>query len=269
MNPNQNFDELFGQDNPLKETVFIMDLSKLPKKPPQDVIHRFVREKLRLDFRYVKALQINYTKKMVYVETTSPEIAYRTVENHNKKHVFTCDYKDYVVKLKMADPGVYVKLYDLSLNMPYSTVRSEMGQYGEVISVTKDNWGQDTICPNVNSGVFTVHIKLRKPIPSYITIGGEETYCSYANQVGTCRHCALPEHEGISCDEAAPKPKPQVERIVLLEHWRPVKKPDVVMFKITPPTIGPKTKQIQHTIEVNSKPLKPVLSAPQVEVADK
>ena len=189
----QTFDHLFEKTDTMKQSIFIIDLRKLPKKPPTDVIHRFVRDKLRLDSRYIKALQINYTKNLVYVETTSPDVAYRTVELHNKRHVLSCDYKDFVVKLSMEDSGVYVKLYDLPLNMPYSMVRSEMSKYGDVINVTKDNWGDDTICPNVSSGIFTVHIKLRKPVPSYISVNGEETFTSYANQVKKLFKCIICE----------------------------------------------------------------------------
>ncbi|CAH1171094.1 unnamed protein product [Phaedon cochleariae] len=76
---------------------------------------------------------------------------------------------------------------------------TEMSKYGEVQSITKEKWSSSVKFANVFTGIFTLKMKIRVPIPSFVKIDNETTLVTYPNQEQTCLICSKPRHVGQEC----------------------------------------------------------------------
>jgi hypothetical protein len=180
---------------------FVIDLNNVTKKLNSQTVHLFVLEKLNLQPDEVIAFQINYQKKLVFIELRTNEQAIQVVNNYNLKCSINFENVDFFVKLLVVDGGDDVKLHDLPPQMTKSVILQKMREYGEILSFTEETWGEGYAFKNIANGVRIVRMKLKKSIPSYITIAGETTYVTYRNQTITCKWCGERLHYGKSCAE--------------------------------------------------------------------
>lgn len=184
-----------------RRNAFLIDFSNLPKLPKQEEAHLFVNQKLNLGYDDVDAIQLSNAKFALIVECATLELAINTVNKHDRKHFIEVDKKKYQISLCMDDGGTDVKLHDLPPRMDNKLIEDWMAQYGEIISIREFKWTDKVFFKNKDNGVRIVRIRLQKPIPSYITVHGEETYVTYKNQTPTCRHCGYKAHRGRGCVE--------------------------------------------------------------------
>jgi hypothetical protein len=185
----------------LRPNSFVIDLNNIAKKPVSELVHDFIFEKLKIDHDEVASLQISYSKKMVFVETQTLEESIEIVRQNNLKQTMKVDNVEYVVKMYVVDGGVDVKIFDLPPNMPNGEIVEKLSEYGEVLSIIDEVWGESFKYKNIKSGVRLARMKLNKNIPSYIEVNGEQTYVLHANQIQTCKWCCARLHHGISCAE--------------------------------------------------------------------
>ncbi len=164
-------------------------------------VHKFILDELKLQPDEVEALQINYHKKLVYIELSSFEKASEIVSEYNLKCKINFENVDFVVKLFMVDGGTDVKLHDLPPRMNESVILKKMCEYGEILNFTEEKWGDEFAFKNISNGIRIVRMKLEKNIPSYITIAGEQTFVTYKNQILTCKWCENRLHYGLTCAE--------------------------------------------------------------------
>lgn len=81
--------------------------------------------------------------------------------------------------------------------MKHTTVIDFLTQYGEIKSVTRERW--KNFFPGVYNGVRILHMKIKHPIPSFVTIAGHLTSISYPGQQKTCKWCGKAAHLGQKC----------------------------------------------------------------------
>lgn len=184
-----------------RRNAFLIDFSNLPKLPKQEEAHLFVHQKLNLGYDDVDSIQLSNAKFALIVECATLELAINTVNKHDRKQFIEIDKKRYQIALSMDDGGTDVKIHDLPPRMDNKLIVEWMSRYGEVISIRDYTWSEKVYFKNKNNGVRTVRIRLQNPIPSYITVHGEETYVTYKNQTPTCRHCGYKAHRGRGCME--------------------------------------------------------------------
>lgn len=121
------------------------------------------------------------------------------MDANDNKHDYEVKGVKYILRIRMADGGVEVRLYDLSENITDEQISRHMAAYGEVISVQDLFWSEKHVFAGCASGIKQVKMILREPIKSYITIQGETTFVTYPKQRQTCKHCGEYMHTGISC----------------------------------------------------------------------
>jgi flagellar biosynthesis GTPase FlhF len=90
---------------------------------------------------------------------------------------------------------------DLPPNMPNSEIGYKLSEYGEILSIKDEVWGDGLAYKGIKNGVRIVRMVLKRSIPSYITVNGEVTYVTYLNQPPTCRWCNNSLHFGMKCSE--------------------------------------------------------------------
>lgn len=153
-----------------------------------------------VDTEMIENLQASITKAQVFVEVESEKLAEEIVAKHNLKHTIELEQMEYAIPLFTADNAVEVKVHDLPPRMPNDLIVKQLLGYGEVLSIKNGVWKE--YFPGKANGIRIFRMKIRKPIPSYITVEGETAYVMYRNQIRTCKHCTRELHIGKTCSEA-------------------------------------------------------------------
>lgn len=184
-----------------RENTFKVDLSNFPKRPSFEEIHGFIHETIGLTVDQVLRLQMNHAQNCAHVKCRDLKTAQDVVERHNNRHELEVNKTKIKVRLAMDDGGVEVKIHDLSENVRNEDIVTFLKQYGDVVSIKEQVWGENFAFKGVSSGVRVAKVILRRHIKSFVTISDEETLISYRNQPQFCRHCTNPSHPGSTCVE--------------------------------------------------------------------
>lgn len=184
-----------------RENTFRIDLTNFSKRPTFEEIHKFVHETLGLTVDHVVRLQMNHAQNCVQIKCRDLQTAQDVVEKHHEKHELEVNKCKVKVRLVMEDGGVEVKLHDLSENIRNEEIVAFLKQYGEVIAIKDQVWGDNYPLKGIPTGVRVVKMVLRRHIKSFVTIQSEQTLVTYRNQPHTCRHCTNPSHPGSTCVE--------------------------------------------------------------------
>ncbi|XP_058121300.1 uncharacterized protein LOC131263159 [Anopheles coustani] len=102
----------------------------------------------------------------------------------------------------MVDNSVVIKIHDLSDDITDQCVAEFFARYGEVRSIRSGVWPKPYPCAGIPDGYRYVTAVLSKPVPSYVSVGGEETLVTYRGQQKTCRKCRLSTHHAMTCTQA-------------------------------------------------------------------
>ncbi|KAL9700799.1 hypothetical protein quinque_004240 [Culex quinquefasciatus] len=181
-----------------RENTFRIDYSNIPRKPSGNELHEFLYKEIGLKEEDVLRLQCSRSLGCAFVKVKSLELAQQTVEQHDNMHEIEVDDKSYRLRFMMEDGTKEVKLYDLSEGTSEDKIIEFLKQYGEVLSIREQMWG-DQARYKVSTGIRIVRMMVQKNIDSFVTIDGEKTAVSYYGQRQTCKHCLETVHNGITC----------------------------------------------------------------------
>lgn len=182
-----------------RENTFRIDYANVPKKPTFEELHDFIGTVLGMTQEQVKRIQCSRTLGCAFVTVHELSVAQKIVEEHDGKHEIEADGKIFRLKLQMEDGAVEVKIFDLSIDITNEKIADFLSDYGEVISVQEQLWGEQYLFGGCPTGVRVARMLVKRNIPSYVTIDGEMTNISYYGQRITCKHCSEFTHSGISC----------------------------------------------------------------------
>lgn len=182
-----------------RENTFRIDYANVPKKPLSEEVHQFVGATLGLKREEVMRIQYSRNLGIAFIKTTSLEVAQKTVEEHDDKHILTVDGKTYKLHLEMEDGAVEVKLFNLSEDVTTDKITKFLDAYGEVLAIREEFWDEKHLFAGLPSGVRVARMVVRKNIASYVTIDSEMTHVAYYGQHQTCKYCSEYVHNGVSC----------------------------------------------------------------------
>lgn len=182
-----------------RENTFRIEYANVPKKPSFEELHEFIGTVLGMSHEEVKRIQCSRTLGCAFITASDLSVAQRVVEQHDDKHDIESDGKLYRLRLKMEDGAVEVKLYDLPIDITDAQIAEFLRDYGEVLSIYEQMWGENYRFGGYPTGVRSAKMVVKRNIPSYVTIDGETTNVSFFGQQLTCRHCIESAHSGISC----------------------------------------------------------------------
>ncbi|KXJ79122.1 hypothetical protein RP20_CCG002273 [Aedes albopictus] len=184
-----------------RENTFKVDLSNFPKRPSFEEIHGFIHETIGLTVDQVLRLQMNHAQNCAHVKCRDLKTAQDAVDRHDNRHELEVNRTKFRVRLAMDDGGVEIKIHDLSENVRNEDIAAYLKQFGDVVSIKEQVWGENFVFKGVSSGVRVAKVILRRHIKSFVSICGEETLVSYRNQPQWCKHCTNPSHPGNTCVE--------------------------------------------------------------------
>ncbi|XP_055630557.1 uncharacterized protein LOC129771168 [Toxorhynchites rutilus septentrionalis] len=182
-----------------RENTFRIDYANVPKKPSSEEVHRFVGETLAMKREDIKRIQYSRNLGIAFIKTTSLEVARKVVEENDNTHEIKVNGKSYVLRLKMEDGAVEVRIYNHSEDVSNQKIDKFLSAYGEVLTIREEVWNEKHFFSGLPTGVRILRMTVKKNIPSYVTIDGETTLLSYYGQQQTCRHCSEFIHNGVSC----------------------------------------------------------------------
>lgn len=188
--------------NSNRPNTVVVDFGVLPARPDAEKVHKFLMNDMELKLSEVKQIQFHHIRKCVFIQMTSFEAACHYETEHNLKHNFWYNDKKFAIHIYVDSELATVRVHDLPPSVDNKTVHKFMQQYGTVTSITNERWKY--YFPGVFNGVRVLHIRLRQPIPSYVTINGFQSYCSYDGQKPTCRICGQTAHPQQKCSNSTP-----------------------------------------------------------------
>lgn len=182
-----------------RENTFRIDLANVPKRPSYEEIHNFVATELGLQRHQVQRIQCSRSANCVFVKVTDLELAQKICEEHDEKHGIELDGQRHVLRIRMEDGAVEVKLFDLPEDISELCITEFLSSFGEVLSVREQMWTDQYTFGGTSTGVWIARMLVKRNIPSYVVIDGETTFLSYYGQHQTCKHCGDYVHNGASC----------------------------------------------------------------------
>lgn len=177
----------------------VIDFTVVPIRPKLERVRDFIFNQMGIDISVIKNLQTRIIKAHVVMEVETAELAEKLVNEHNMKHTIENEGELYRIPVYTAENIKEVRVFDLPCQMPNSIIIKSLSTFGEVISIRNDVW--KNIFTGLGNGTRFVRMKIQKPIPSYVMMGGVMSYITYNGQTRTCKHCAFPLHIGKSCSQ--------------------------------------------------------------------
>ncbi|KXJ81283.1 hypothetical protein RP20_CCG020357 [Aedes albopictus] len=183
----------------IRKNTLVVDFGVLPTRPELCKIECFMEKELKLNLADVKCIQLHNTRNCVFIEMIDNETALRYEKAHNIQRSIVCNGKPFKIPVYVDSEAVTVRVCDLPPSIPHVVVAEYMRRFGDVISIQGERW--KNYFPGVFNGVRVLQIRLKQPIPSFITISNEIATVFHPNQVKTCRWCCKPVHPQQKCLE--------------------------------------------------------------------
>ncbi|KXJ80066.1 hypothetical protein RP20_CCG026746 [Aedes albopictus] len=180
-----------------RKNTIVVDFGILPTRPEIAKIQQFLEKDIQLQLSDVENIQLHHIRGCVLIEVKDSDTAIRYQQLHNNRHIIMHGDKAFRIPVYVENEAVPVRVLDLPPAMKHTTVIDFLTQYGKVQSVTRERW--KNFFPGVYNGVRILHMKIERPIPSYVTIEGHETSISYPGMQKTCRQCNQPAHPKQKC----------------------------------------------------------------------
>ena len=158
-------------------------------------IHDWIHDHLKVTEHTVKRIQIDGTKRQVYIKFVDDEYVQnilRTTNGHADYRQVTGEISQ--VRIDFAGMGTRrVRIANLPQEMPERTIRAAPAQYGEIETIQDETWSKAYRYPVVN-GIKVIIINLTKHLPSHMTIAANRVLISYDGQPLTCYGCGETGH---------------------------------------------------------------------------
>jgi len=163
-------------------------------------IHEWIHDNLRLAEEDVQMIQVDGPKRIVYIKFTEEERLKEVLQVTDG----LCEYKHdnaeiSQVSVEIAGMGINkVRLAGLPPEIQEHTVNEHLNKYGETIRLRDEMWAA-AYRYKVYNGVRIAEIKLKKHIPSHMSVAGNDIMISYDGQSPTCYRCNETGHLQSEC----------------------------------------------------------------------
>ena len=163
-------------------------------------IHEWIFENLQVDERVLTMIQIDATKRHVYLKFTEECHAVNILQTI--RGPLECRHstgETSKVRVEIAGMGTRrVRIANLPPEVPERTVRNALGPYGDTLAIQDEQWSS-AYRYTVANGIKVATVKLNKHIPSHLIIAGHRTLISYDGQPTTCYRCGETRHNHQQC----------------------------------------------------------------------
>jgi hypothetical protein len=196
-------------------------------------VHDWIYQHLQLPEEEVRMIQIDGPGRRVFIKFQNDEQAQNTLQATSGQMTYQHENgESYNVFIEHAGMGTKrIRIANLPPEVPNSIIRDALATYGDVLEIIEESWSK-AYRYSVSNGIRVAVTRLKKSVPSNMTIGGTRVIITYENQPPTCYVCNTMGHQSQEC----PKRKlPNKQQNFLTNPTRA----DVVEQKIARPPIDP------------------------------
>jgi sRNA-binding regulator protein Hfq len=160
-------------------------------------IHEWFYETLRISEQEVTMIQIDGTKRHVYIKLVTEQMVYKILQDTNGHMTYKhADGLISTVLIEIAGMGTKsIRIANLPPEVPEHKIQAAMTPYGKIISMRNEICAR-TYCYAVPNGIRQINISLQHHIPSHLIIAGYRVLISYEGQPQTCYGCGATAPRG-------------------------------------------------------------------------
>ena len=206
-------------------------------------IHEWIYENLRLPEKDVRMIQIDGPGRRVFIKLNTSEQAQLILQITKGQLEFRHDNGELSkVQLKdLAGMGIRrIRIANLPPEVPDRIIRETLSTYGEVTEISEETWSKAYKYP-VPNGIRIAVTRLKKHIPSHMTMAGNRVLISYESQPTTCYGCNEIGHQYHECPK---RRKINTQNIHSQASWA-----EVVTQRTTQPQTE-STQNMETTIQI-------------------
>ncbi|CAH1098860.1 unnamed protein product [Psylliodes chrysocephalus] len=182
-----------------RENTMVLDFKNVRKKPPNISIHRWIKQIFNFTNDQLVCIQFDHIRSKVFIKVISEWLVKKTMQKFESgKLIYTDEEQDYEIYISEESDDIWIRIYDFPPELKNSKIIEHFGKYGIVKTIRNETWSGDDLY-NVESGVRSMLISMKKKVPSYVTIEGTTSLVTYKNQERTCMFCDNPGHERRDC----------------------------------------------------------------------
>jgi len=162
-------------------------------------IHEWIYDTLRLPEREVRMIQIDGTRRHVYIKLSTNDHA-NEINNTAGKMTYKHDNGEIsTVRIEIAGMGTRkIRITDLPPEVTDQAISRAFTSYGEVLDIHHETWS-NVYRYKVPNGIRTALTTIKKHIPSRMAIAGHRVTISYEGQPPTCFGCSGADHQYQHC----------------------------------------------------------------------
>jgi hypothetical protein len=163
-------------------------------------IQEWLHETTKLHHTDVRMIQIDVTKRQVYLKLRDDTVLQQVLMNLNgqAKYKHPTGEISHVTIRKAGNRITRVRISNLAPEIPDYFVRHAPSKYGEVQDIVHEQWSNAYRYP-VSNGIRAAQIKLKTHITSHNILAGQRVLISYGVRPITCYGCGATEHLYSAC----------------------------------------------------------------------
>jgi len=163
-------------------------------------IHEWIHDSLLLVEEDIQMVHVVGPKRRVFIKFFNEDRMKEILRDTNG----TCEYKYDngeipQVSVEIAGMGTKrIRIAGLPPEVKEATIKESLFKYGEIVNIRDEMWAA-VYRYKVFNGIKIVEIKLKRHMPSHLTIAGNDALISYDGQPPTCYRCNEPGHQQVDC----------------------------------------------------------------------
>lgn len=200
---------------PRKNTV-VLNLRSIPKRLTHLDVHLLIQNCIGVTVDQVVAIHYDMLKNVVFLKLAREDLAEKIADKfvNGIKFLDAATSKEYIVPITREMGLTSVRVHQIPIDVPNSLIVSALSLYGTVVgNVVNETFGQHMPYASVYSGVRSVRMTIKKPIPSFVEIDGEKTLVTYTGQIKTCMRCGSSDHFKAECTVVKQPNMPAANRL--------------------------------------------------------
>ena len=170
----------------VSDQTVVISFAGVPNRPSMEELEEWFDQKCGLEEDKYMCVQLNNLEPQVSIVFVSVVDA-KEFAHRNHKQRFIQNGKGYPTAFWIDQDCVTLRIHDLPSQQNLGPVQKYMAGFGALKYIFRKRWKNHW--KGKYKGVIVVRMALTKHIPSYVTIGGHRSLCTYEGQA--CRRLPL------------------------------------------------------------------------------
>lgn len=179
-----------------KDTITLNFDRGLSRRPLSGELCRWLSDVVNVKVSELRSVEYEFGTLRVFLKMKTGDRIEEILEKDNGARKMRLESGE-VTTVVLTSNGHGVKtlrVKNLPTEISDAELRNVLREYGEVSGIEQEKYG-----PGLLTGVRYVRMAVKKNVPSYVKVAGEEAFVSYFGQKETCHTCGQIGHKRASC----------------------------------------------------------------------